>query len=158
MGENASLCSGNYDGKSIKERLEDLRKLLAEEDINETVKGIQNDWELEDQKILHGKHNLKKHIQEAAPINDLTGYLTTKIQQVQERCHFEDLEKEKFAGVAPRKREAPSLENSNIFKASTLTHIAELRRHGQEKIENQFIERVYKEQTGYHYEQFSLKQ
>jgi len=29
-----------------------LRKLFAEEDINETVKNIQNDWELEEQKIL----------------------------------------------------------------------------------------------------------
>ena len=45
------MRSSQQDGKSIKERLEDLRKLFAEEDINETVKGIQHDWELEDQKI-----------------------------------------------------------------------------------------------------------
>ena len=32
----------------VKEKLESLRKLFAEEDINETVKGIQHDWELED--------------------------------------------------------------------------------------------------------------
>ena len=35
------------------------------------------------------------------------------------------------------------------FKASTLTHIAELKSLGQEKIENQFIERLYKDQTGF---------
>jgi hypothetical protein len=51
MGENASLRGKKYDGKSIKDRLESLRKMFAEEDINETVKGIQHEWELEDQKI-----------------------------------------------------------------------------------------------------------
>ena len=51
MGENASLRNSKYDGQTIKERLESLRKMFAEEDINETVKGIQQEWELEDQKI-----------------------------------------------------------------------------------------------------------
>jgi hypothetical protein len=40
MGENASINNSKYGGQSIKDRLESLRKMFAEEDINETVKGI----------------------------------------------------------------------------------------------------------------------
>jgi hypothetical protein len=36
---------------NVKEKLENLRKLFAEEDVNDAVKEIQHDWELEDQKI-----------------------------------------------------------------------------------------------------------
>jgi len=36
-----------------------------------------------------------------------------------------------------------------------LTHIAELRNVGQEKIENQFIERLFREQTDYHFERYA---
>ena len=44
------------------------------------------------------------------------------------------------------------------FKASTLTHIAELRGQGQEQIENQFIERLYKQSTDYHFERYTYHQ
>ena len=48
MGENASLRTSHNNGPSIKDRLESMRKMFAEEDINDQVKGIQNEWELED--------------------------------------------------------------------------------------------------------------
>jgi hypothetical protein len=51
MGENASLKDSKYGGKSIKDRLESLRKMFADEEMNETVKDIQHDWEREDQMI-----------------------------------------------------------------------------------------------------------
>jgi hypothetical protein len=49
--DEGSVRHSHLEGKSIKNKLEDLRKLFTEEDINQTVKGIQHDWELEDQKI-----------------------------------------------------------------------------------------------------------
>lgn len=51
LAENASLRTSHNNGPSIKDRLESMRKMFAEEDINDQVKGIQNEWELEDQKI-----------------------------------------------------------------------------------------------------------
>ena len=84
----------------MKEKLENLRKLFAEEDINETVKGIQHDWELEDQKIADNKPSLFKQNfnstqtyprssvngvldqDEDVSNNDLRGYLTRKIKQI----------------------------------------------------------------------------
>ena len=48
MVENASLRTSHNNGPSIKDRLESMRKMFAEEDINDQVKGIQNEWELED--------------------------------------------------------------------------------------------------------------
>ena len=47
MGPHAIPQLGNTREQEVKEKLENLRKLFAEEDINETVKGIQHDWELE---------------------------------------------------------------------------------------------------------------
>jgi hypothetical protein len=61
---------------------------------------------------------------------------------VQDRCRPEELERERFSGVGARlPGEEKEISGQFKFKASTLTHIAELRRTGQEKIENQFIER-----------------
>lgn len=40
------------------------------------------------------------------------------------------------------------------FQASVLTHIAEFKKYGQEYIENQFIDRQFREQTDYHFEKY----
>ena len=58
MGLQAIPQLGGTREQEVKEKLENLRKLFAEEDINETVKGIQHDWELEDQKIADKKPGL----------------------------------------------------------------------------------------------------
>lgn len=42
------------------------------------------------------------------------------------------------------------------FKASTLTHIAELRKVGQEKLESQFIERQFLLQNDIHFEKYGF--
>ena len=93
------------------------------------------------------------------PVHDLRRYLTTKIKNIQERSDPSRLPDGKlttdlaggaddFLGPKPRFQ----------FKASTLTHIAELRSVGQEKIESQFIERLFREQTDYHYDKYTYHQ
>jgi hypothetical protein len=70
-------------------------------------------------------------------INDLRSYLQNKINQVQDRSRPEELEKEIFSGVGVQRNvDKDSLDGQYKFKASTLTHIAELKRTGYEKIEN----------------------
>jgi hypothetical protein len=56
---------------------------------------------------------------------------------VQDRCRPEELEKERFSGVGFHTPvEAEDYSGQFKFKASTLTHIANLRNVGQENIEN----------------------
>lgn len=47
-------------------------------------------------------------------------------------------------------------ESRKRFKASTLTHIANLRMFGQDNIENQYIERVCREQSDYAFEKYAI--
>jgi len=85
---------------NVKERLENLRKLFAEEDMQEAVREIQHDWELEDQKIaaeqqrlMSSEHHSTQAYSQAngqpvlpedldLPVHDLRRYLTTKIQNI----------------------------------------------------------------------------
>ena len=76
--------------------------------------------------------------------------MTKKIKQVQDRSHPDQLHREVFSGIKGIGETVPDCQYK--FKASTLTHIAELKKFGQEKIENHFIERLFKQQTDFHYE------
>jgi hypothetical protein len=94
------------------------------------------------------------------PVHDLRRYLTTKIKSMQDRSDPTNLTKDgKLTGALPGPEEDLTGQKPRFqFKASTLTHIAELRAVGQEKIESQFIERLFREQTDYHYDKYSYVQ
>lgn len=93
------------------------------------------------------------------PVHDLRRYLTTKIKSMQDRSDPNNLKDGKLPGaLAVEEEEADGQKPRIQFKASTLTHIAELRAVGQEKIESQFIERLFREQTDYHYDKYAYIQ
>ena len=85
-------------------------------------------------------------------------FLVKKIREVQDRSDPLELDKEIDTAQAgfPKVEEMPAQKFN--FKASTLTHIAELKTVGQETIENQFIDRLYRQQTNYHYEKYIYEQ
>lgn len=163
---------------NVRERLENLRKLFAEEDMQDAVKDIQHDWELEDQKIMAEKQrfvaseaNSTQAYSQAngnpimpedldLPVTDLRRYLTGKIRNIAERSDPNNLQDELLPGHRKGlSEEFPGEARPRIqFKASTLTHIAELKSIGQENIENQFIERLFREQTDYHYGRYTYNQ
>lgn len=82
---------------------------------------------------------------------------------MQGRSDFASLEREIPAveqGRAHYDAQAEVLEKGadrQKFKASTLTHIANLRPLGQDIIENQYIERVCREQSDYAYEKYAIQ-
>jgi hypothetical protein len=93
------------------------------------------------------------------PVHDLRRYLTTKIKGMQDRSDPKSLGNGKLTSELPAADEDQNGQKPRFqFKASTLTHIAELRAVGQEKIESQFIERLFREQTDYHYDKYSYLQ
>ena len=93
------------------------------------------------------------------PVHDLRRYLTTKIKGMQDRSDPNNLKDGKLTSALAGQEEDLHGEKPRFqFKASTLTHIAELRAVGQEKIESQFIERLFREQTDYHYDKYSYIQ
>lgn len=92
-----------------------------------------------------------------APVEDLRDFLVKKIRDVQDRSDPHVLDREigdTEKGFPKGDAQPPSAPSKFQFKASTLTHIAELKPLGQEKIENQFIDRLYRQQTNYHYEKY----
>lgn len=139
----APMAQADQRHMGVRERLESLRKLFAEEDMNDTVKNIQQDWELEDQKMstlasrnvragFHSTQPVKPigidNVEEAPASGDLRGYLANKIQNVQDRSNPNKLQDEQLLDQRKSQDDGPTFK----FKASTLTHIAELRGQGQQ--------------------------
>ena len=147
--------------------------MFAEEDMNDQVRNIQNDWDRPHAGYAIGsmpqppvtsatpdarfsEFNARSGMQDA-PVEDLRDYLVKKIREVQVRSdpHVLDRQIDATEKDFPKgDGQPPNAPSRFQFKASTLTHIAELRPLGQEKIENQFIDRLYREQTNYHYEKY----
>lgn len=161
---------------NVKERLENLRKLFAEEDMQEAVKDIQHEWMHEEHKNnefkkLGSSMQMSTQAQSQGggqgylpedldlPVHDLRRYLTSKIKSMQDRSDPKSLDNGKLIGDVQSLDESQEAQKPRFqFKASTLTHIAELRSVGQEKIESQFIERLFREQTDYHYDKYAYNQ
>lgn len=98
--QNAPRTTKNL---NVRERLENLRKLFAEEDMQDAVKDIQQEWQFEDQKAAVERQRLvsSAHLSTQAysqanghaimpedldlPVHDLRRYLTTKIKSMQDR-------------------------------------------------------------------------
>jgi len=80
---------------------------------------------------------------------DLHSFLVKKIKQVKDRSDPSELYK-----IETSKQFKEDEDFSYKFKASTLTQIAEMRKVGRENIENQFIDRIFREQTDYHFERY----
>ena len=89
-----------------------------------------------------------------APVEDLRGFLVKKIRQVQDRSDPLLLDRQIRHTQTELPQEEGESQKKLKFKASTLTHIAELKPFGQLKIENQFIDRLYRQQTNYYYEKY----
>lgn len=146
----------------IKQRLENLKKLFIEDEENQATREVQQQWSKRDAKppkktfneqpkSLFRQSVAAKFTTEQETNEDRQTFLVKKIKQSKQRTDALMLpqlyvEKTDTAAAADGK--------PFKFQASVLTHIAEFKKYGQEYIENQFIDRQFREQTDYHYEKY----
>lgn len=92
------------------------------------------------------------------PRVDLRDFLADQIKEFKSRADPANIERRmpdldyKKTEVVNKAHETRN--NKHKFKASTLTHIAELKNMGQDRIENLYIERVCREQSDYFFERY----
>lgn len=150
----------------MKQRLENLKRLFEEDEENEHVRMIQEQWERQDHatrshqedfkpKSLF-RQSLKKRYEEAPPAEEqrLHSFLLSKIKHAQKRSDPHQLVALEAEKEALQQKEEAALK----YQASALTHIAEFKHLGQEHIENQYIDRLFRGQTDYHFEKYEHAQ